>query len=492
MREDLRMNMNQYKTPIFDGIKELEKVQPVPLGIPGHKGSRGLPEMAEYFGTRVVNLDAHECYKMLDKYPMPTGIIKEAEDLAAKAYNADHSIFLINGTSSGVIAMIMSVCKPNEKIILPRNAHKSVISALIFCGAIPVFIQPEINMDLGLAMGITPEAVEKAIKENPDAKAVFVIYPTFYGAVSNLMEISRIAHSHNMAVLVDEAHGAHLNFHPDLPSEAMTQGADMCAVSMHKTGGSFVQSSILLLNEEMVNEKTVRKYLNMINSTSASFLLLTSLDIARKQLATEGEIILTNVLQLARWARCEINKIDGLYCYGKELLGTPGVYDFDETKLGICVKDLGLTGYEVYDILLIEYNIQIAISDMYNILAILGIGEKKENLVALVEALKEIAVNHKKDRPIMRFDNVLINPEVVISPREALYADKISVELDHSIGNVSGETIMAYPPGIPIVIAGEKITKDMIDYMQLLQKEKGILQGFEDKTFKYIKVLKQN
>ncbi|AKN30028.1 arginine decarboxylase [Clostridium carboxidivorans P7] len=483
------MNLNQYKTPIFDGIKELEKKKLVPLGIPGHKGSKGLPEMAEFFGERVVNFDVHECFKMLDKYSQPTGIIKEAEKLASEAYGADHAFFLINGTSSGIIAMIMSVCKPNEKIIIPRNAHKSVITALIYSGAIPVFIQPEINTGLGIAMGITPKAVEDAIKENPDAKAVLIIHSTFYGAVSDIKEISRIAHANNMAVLVDEAHGAHFKFHPELPGEAMTLGADMCAVSTHKTGGSFVQSSILLLNNGIITEKTVRTYLNMINSTSASFLLLTSLDIARKQLATEGEKILTNILEISRWARSEINKIDGLYCYGRELIGTPGVYDYDETKIGICVKNLGLKGFEVYDILLKKYNIQVAISDMYNVLAILSIGQTKENLKSLIKALKDISVKYRKNEKVKMVDSVLTNPEIILSPRDAFYSNKVSVKLDDSVGKISGETVMAYPPGIPIVVSGERLTEDMVKYISMLQKENGVLHGLQDTTAEYINII---
>lgn len=483
------MNLNQYKTPIFDGIKELEGKKLVPLGIPGHKGSKGLPEMAEFFGERVVNFDVHECFKMLDRYSQPTGIIKEAEKLASEAYGADHAFFLINGTSSGIIAMIMSVCKPNEKIIIPRNAHKSVITALIYSGAIPVFIQPEINTDLGIAMGITPKAVEDAIKETPDAKAVLIIHSTFYGAVSDIKEISRIAHANNIAVLVDEAHGAHFKFHPELPGEAMTLGADMCAVSTHKTGGSFVQSSILLLNNGIITEKTVRTYLNMINSTSASFLLLTSLDIARKQLATEGEKILTNVLEISRWARSEINKIEGLYCYGRELIGTPGVYDYDETKIGICVKNLGLKGFEVYDILLKKYNIQVAISDMYNILAILSIGQTKENLKSLIEALKDISMKYRKNEKVKMVDSVLTNPEIILSPRDAFYSNKTSVKLGDAVGKISGETVMAYPPGIPIVVSGERLTEDMVQYISMLQKENGVLHGLQDTTAEYINII---
>ncbi|MDK2918679.1 MAG: arginine decarboxylase [Candidatus Petromonas sp.] len=480
--------IDQNRAPLFEAMKEYHKRNVVPFDVPGHKHGIGIREMTDYFGKTMLELDVN-AMKCLDNICNPIGVIKEAEDLAAKAYGAEHAFFLVNGTTSGVQAMIMSVCEPGDKIILPRNAHKSAVTALILSGAVPIYIQPEVNEDLGIAMGVSVKEIEKTIEEHHDARAIFLINPTYYGATSDLKSIVRIAHENEMAVLVDEAHGAHMKFHDELPIEAMDAGADMCAVSTHKTGGSLTQSSLLLLREGLVDAKTVKTTLNLTQTTSASYLLMGSLDVARKQLATRGKEMLERVLELSRWARYEINKIEGLYAFGKELVGSPGVFNFDETKLGVNVRSLGITGFEAYDILRDEYNIQVELADMYNVLAIVSLGDTKESLTALVEALKDISIKHRENEEIKLTKGILKNPEVIVSPRDAYYSRKKIVRLEDAVGEVSGESIMAYPPGIPVVTPGERISKEMIEYVKALKEEKSLLQGTEDPYVEYIKVL---
>lgn len=482
------MLLNQKRAPLFEAMKEYHKKGVIPFDVPGHKHGVGIKEMIDYFGPAMLELDVN-AMKSLDNICNPIGVIKEAEELAAKAYGAKHAFFLVNGTTSGVQTMVMSMCSPGDKIILPRNSHKSATTALILSGAVPVYIQPEVNESLGIAMGVSLDEIKVAIAEHPDAKAIFLINPTYYGAVSDLRAIVHIAHENGMAVLVDEAHGAHMRFHEDLPLEAMDLGVDMCAVSTHKTGGSLTQSSLLLLNEGFVDAKTVKTTLNLTQTTSASYLLMGSIDIARKQLATLGQEMLEKTLRLSRWARDEINKIPGLYAFGKELIGTPGVFNFDETKLGVNVRKLGLTGFEVYDILRDEYNIQAELGDMYNILAIISLGDTQESLTALINALKDIALNYKLDREIGGKKEILKNPEVIVSPRDAYYSRKKIVKLEDAEGEVSGESIMAYPPGIPVVTPGERITREMIEYVNRLKKEDSLLQGTEDAYIEYIRVL---
>lgn len=480
--------IDQNRAPLFEAMKEYHKRNVVPFDVPGHKHGIGIREMTDYFGKTMLELDVN-AMKCLDNICNPIGVIKEAEDLAAKAYGAEHAFFLVNGTTSGVQAMIMSVCEPGDKIILPRNAHKSAVTALILSGAVPIYIQPEVNEDLGIAMGVSVKEIEKTIEEYHDARAIFLINPTYYGATSDLKSIVRIAHENEMAVLVDEAHGAHMKFHDELPIEAIDAGADMCAVSTHKTGGSLTQSSLLLLREGLVDAKTVKTTLNLTQTTSASYLLMGSLDVARKQLATRGKEMLERVLELSRWARDEINKIEGLYAFGKELVGSPGVFNFDETKLGVNVRSLGITGFEAYDILRDEYNIQVELADMYNVLAIVSLGDTKESLTALVEALKDISIKHRENEEIKLTKGILKNPEVIVSPRDAYYSRKKIVRLEDAVGEVSGESIMAYPPGIPVVTPGERISKEMIEYVKALKEEKSLLQGTEDPYVEYIKVL---
>jgi len=480
--------LNQNKTPLFTALKAHHKSNVVPFDVPGHKHGRGLKEFTDYVGSTVMEIDVNSM-KCLDNICNPIGVIKEAEELAAHAYGSDKAFFLVNGTTSGVQAMIMSACQPGDKIILPRNAHKSAVSGLILSGAIPIYIQPEINSELGIAMGVTVESVEEAIGRHPDAKAVFLINPTYYGATSNIKDIVRVARRNAMTVLVDEAHGAHMNFHDDFPMSAMEAGADMSAVSTHKTGGSLTQSSLLLLREGNIDPFIVKKNLALMQTTSASYLLMASIDVARKQLAIEGTELLQGVLDLTREARESINNIKGLYAFGTELIGTPGAHYFDESKLGVNVRKLGLTGFEVYDILIDKYNIQVELADYYNILAIISLGDTKEQLDALVAALGDIAEKYKKDEEIKVVNAFLKNPDVIVSPRDAFYSNKKAVKFEDAEGEISGESIMAYPPGIPIVSPGERISKDIIQHIMILKEEESLLQGTEDPYVEYVRVL---
>lgn len=481
------MKADQNKTPLFNAVKKYVDDRVIQFHVPGHKQGRGIPELREYLGEHALQMDVNGM-EDLDYANNPTGVILEAEELLADAFGAQRAFFLVNGTTSGVQAMIMSVCEPGEKIIIPRNAHKSTIGGVILSGAIPVYVQPEINEQLGIPMGVSVESIKKAIKENPHAKAVFLINPTYYGATSDLKSIVRIAHIHNMAVLIDEAHGAHMSFHDDFPLTAMEVGADMSAVSMHKTAGSLTQSSALLLRNKMISPEKVKQVLNLTSTSSASYLLMCSLDIARKQMATKGNELLGNAIQLVRNSRMEINAVDGLYAFGKELVGSPGCNDFDETKLGINIRGLGLTGYQVEAKLRKEHNIQVELSDLYNILAIVSIGDREEDLETVVGALKEVAAGSGGNE-IKNSTTIPYKPEMIVSPRDAFYSPKRTVRLEEALGEIAGEMIMAYPPGIPVICLGEKITKDIVNYILLLKEEKCHLQGTSDPYVNYIRVL---
>jgi arginine decarboxylase len=481
------MRINQNRTPLFDAVKRYVDNEVVPFHVPGHKQGRGLAEFTEYVGTKVMRMDVNGM-EDLDYANNPTGVILEAQKLTAHAFGAEEAHFLVNGTTSGVQTMIISACEPGSRVIIPRNAHKSTIGGIILSGAMPVYVLPEINAELGIAMGVTVDSIKKAIRLNPHAKAVFVINPTYYGMTSDLKSIVRIAHMHDMAVLVDEAHGAHMCFHDDFPLTAMEVGADMSAASIHKTAGSLTQSSILLTRGNMIPKDRIKHSLNLTFTSSASYLLMCSLDVARKQLAINGAEMLEEALEYARWARTEINSVDGLYAFGLELVGTPGCMDFDETKLGINIRNLGITGYQAESILRKEYNIQVEMSDLYNILAVITIGDRKEDLEALVNALKDLALK----RGVQKFRSEVTlpeNPEMIVSPRDAFYNTKKSVKLEDSNGEIAGEIVMAYPPGIPVVCLGERITRDMIDYIKILKEQKCQLQGTSDPKVDYIRVL---
>ncbi|WP_092754579.1 aminotransferase class I/II-fold pyridoxal phosphate-dependent enzyme [Hydrogenoanaerobacterium saccharovorans] len=470
----------------MEALIEFKKMRVVPFDVPGHKRGKGNKELTDFLGERCMSLDVN-AMKPLDNLCHPVSVIYEAEQLAAEAFGAANAFFMVNGTTSAVQTMIMSVCKRGDKVILPRNVHRSAINALILCGAIPVYVNPEVNHRLGISLGMRLSEVEKAILQNPDAKAVFINNPTYYGICSNLKAITELAHRHNMQVLVDEAHGTHFYFGKNLPLSAMAAGADMSSVSMHKSGGSLTQSSFLLTGKNS-NASYVRQIINLTQTTSGSYLLLSSLDISRKKLALEGEEIFAKVVQMSQYARDEINKIGDFYAYSKELINGDTVFDFDTTKLSINTFDVGLAGIEVYDILRDEYDIQIEFGDIGNILAYISVGDRQQDLERLVSALSEIRRRYKRDKGGM-LRHEYINPLVAVAPQEAFYAPKKSVPLSQSVGQVCSESVMCYPPGIPILAPGEQITSEIVEYI-LYAKEKGcFLTGTEDMEVNHINVI---
>lgn len=478
----------QNKAPIYEALKWYKNQRIVPFDVPGHKQGRGNKQLKEFLGEDCLSVDVNSM-KPLDNLCHPTSVIKEAEELAAEAFGADSAFFMVNGTTSAVQAMIMSVCKEGDKIIMPRNVHRSAINSLILIGANPIYINPGIHKRLGISLGMSLKDIEEAIKEHPDAKAVFVNNPTYYGICSDLREIVKLAHSHGMYVLVDEAHGTHFYFDKRLPVSAMEAGADMAAVSIHKTGGSLTQSSMLLMKNEKINPHYVRTIINLTQTTSGSYLLLSSLDIARRNLALHGEEIFEEVVSIAEYARSEINKIGGYYAFSKEIVNGDNVFDFDITKLTVNTLDVGLAGIEAYDILRDDYGIQIELGDIGNILSIISVGDTRYNIERLVSALSEIKRIHTKDKKGI-FDHEYINPIVRKSPKEAFYAEKESVLISESEGRITGEFVMCYPPGIPILAPGELITKEAIECI-LASKEKGsLITGPEDMDINEIQVLK--
>lgn len=335
--------LDQRQTPIFDAVKQYIDKKTIVFHVPGHKQGKGLKEFRDYLGETALKMDLNGMPD-LDFATHPKGVIQKSQELTAAAFRAKTAFFLVNGTTSGIQTMIISVCHPGDEIIIPRNAHKSAVNSLILSGAMPIYVQPEIHRDFGLVTGVTVESIEKAIAGHPHAKAVFVINPSYYGISPDLQTIVKIAHQNKMSVIVDEAHGAHLCFHEELPIAGMDAGADLSSVSMHKTGGSLTQSAFLLVGNGQISEESVREVLGLSYTTSASYLLLSSLELARKQLAIDGPLIFEKILHLTRWARQEINRIDGLYAFGKEVTSFPGAFDFDEFKLTISLLGLGLTG----------------------------------------------------------------------------------------------------------------------------------------------------
>lgn len=479
--------MDQSRAPIHEALERFRHMRVVPFDVPGHKRGRGNQELAKFLGEQCVGVDVNSM-KPLDNLCHPISVIKEAEELAAEAFGAAHAFLMVGGTTSAVQSMVLTACKRGDEIILPRNVHRSVINALVLCGAIPVYVNPEVDMRLGIALGMKREQVAKAIKEHPNAVAVLVNNPTYYGICSDLKAIVDMAHEAGMLCLADEAHGTHFYFGENLPISAMAAGADMASVSMHKSGGSLTQSSFLLAGPN-VNAGYVRQIINLTQTTSGSYLLMSSLDISRKNLALHGKEIFRHVYNIAEYARNEINGIGGYYAFGKELVNGDSVFDFDPTKLSIHTLDIGLAGIEVYDTLRDDYDIQIEFGDLGNILAYLSIGDRAQEVERLVSALAEIRRRYKKD-PTGMLSQEYIAPQVVSSPQEAFYAEKESLPIAETKGRICSEFVMCYPPGIPILAPGERITEDVLRYIAYA-KEKGCsMTGPEDAKIERLNVLK--
>ncbi|WP_032121738.1 aminotransferase class I/II-fold pyridoxal phosphate-dependent enzyme [Clostridium amazonitimonense] len=483
--------LDQNETPLFDALLEYVNRETIPFHVPGHKKGIGMDEeFKSFIGENPFKIDV-TVFKLVDSLHHPTGPIKKAQELASDAYGSEAAFFSIHGTSGAIQAMIMSVVNAGDTIVVPRNVHKSVTAGIILSGAVPVYMQPELDKDVGIAQGVTPETVEATLKEHPEAKAVLIINPTYYGVSTDIKKIADIVHSYDIPLIVDEAHGPHLSFNDKLPMSAIEAGADICSQSTHKIIGALTQCSLLHVNSKYVDPTRVQQILNLLQTTSPSYILMASLDCARRQIALHGKELLEGSIALSNYAREEINKIPGFYCFGNEILGNPGVFALDPTKITITCRDLGITGYDLDMILSTKYHIQMELSDLYNVLAVGSFGDTKESIDKLVEALKEISEEYaSKNTKKPDFIDIPPIPERVLIPREAFNGTKESVPLIDSVGLISGEFLLAYPPGIPVLCPGEKITKNIIQYVQELKDAGLYVQGTEDPKVEYIKVVK--
>jgi arginine decarboxylase len=478
----------QLKTPLFDAMVALAESRKVSFHTPGHKSGKGVTtRFRKFVGPKIFSIDLTTLDEV-DSLHKPRGVIKEAQELAAKAYGADRSYFLLNGTTGGNHAMILAACNPGDKVLLSRNAHKSVLAAMILSGVQPVFFRPAIDEQLKITLNVTFKETQKAIDANPDVKTLFLTSPNYYGLCAELHQIIPYAHQRGMTVLVDEAHGPHLRFHPELPDSAIELRADLCVQSTHKIIGGMTQASMLHAQGTRIDLPMLTNVLRFVQTTSPSYILMASLDLARMQMATEGEKLLDKTIRLAQEARTKINKIPGLICFGEESVGK-----FDMTKLTIGVNELGISGYEVSQRLNNKYDIQVEMADAFHILVIVSIGDRKDDLTRLVEALKEIATDLYGKGPLPELPPLSMidfNNEVVMTPRKAFFADHQYVALEDAVGKISSEIITVYPPGVPVLVPGERVAPPTITYLKEMLKLGATVDGL-DETNQFIDVVKQ-
>lgn len=486
-------NLAQARTPLLDTLRECANKHHAPFYTPGHKRGQGISQpLANCFGEAVFRFDLPELVE-LDNLFAPQGVIQEAQQLAAAAFGAEHTWFLVNGSTCGVEAAILATCAAGDKIILPRNMHSSAIAGLILSGAVPIFVNPEYDSVLDIAHSITPKDVQSVLEQHPDAKAVMMVYPTYYGVCGDVAAIATLAHQYNIPLLVDEAHGPHFAFHPDLPLPALAAGADLSIQSTHKVLGAMTQASMLHVQGSRIDIDRVSKALQLLQSTSPSYLLLASLDAARQQMALHGEQLMNRTLQLAVSAREQISQIPGLAVL-QFVQSTPGFIALDKTRLTVTVSDLGITGFEA-DEILAQRGVIAELPSLQHLSFIISLGNTEADIVALVQAFTTLAKEYK--RSLSGKDSVSVDvPHKLdvdyllrISPREAFFASTQTLPIEQTSDRISAELVCPYPPGIPVLMPGEVVTSAALDYLQQVLAMGGAISGCADTSLRTLKVV---
>jgi arginine/lysine/ornithine decarboxylase len=495
------INQSQEKTPLLDALRAATHKPHAPFYAPGHKRGQGIPQpLVDLLGRSVFPADLPELPD-LDNLFAPQGVIQEAQELASAAFGADRTWFLVNGSTAGVISAILATCGAGDRIILPRNIHQSAIAGLVLSGALPIFVNPEYDPSADLAHSITPAVVAQALKQYPDVKAVMMVYPTYHGVCGNLRAIAELVHQHNIPLLVDEAHGPHLAFHPDLPPSALSEGADLTVQSTHKVVGAMTQASMLHIQGRRVDRERLSKALQLVQSTSPSYILLASLDAARQQMALHGEQLMTQTLQLADEARNKISQIPGLSVL--ELVKTPGFHTLDRTRLTVRVMELGLSGFEADEIFHQQLGVTAELPTLQHLTFIISLGNTAADIEQLVQAFIRISQSNYRTQSVTPLQNVFqtwqsellfIHPSSFIlhpllSPRDAFFARTETLPIEQTLDRISAELVCPYPPGIPALMPGEMINPAAIEYLQQVLTLGGNITGCSDPSFKTLKVV---
>ena len=490
----------QEKMPFVEALEAYKEQDFVPFHTPGHKIGVEAPQRLKDWMGPALPYDLGVMYA-LDDLHEPEGVLKEAQDLTAELYGADHCWFSINGTTALIEAMIMGTVGPDETIIIPREAHRSVISGLVLSGAKPVYMDCQFDERWGIPLGVSVEDAIKTMDAHPEAKAILLVYPNYYGVGVDIVKIVKEAHKRGMIVLVDEAHGPHLPFSENLPVEAIEAGADLVAQSTHKSVGSLTQTSWLLGQGDKINQRRITQMHQMLQSTSPNYIFLASLDMARHQLATEGKALISRTVELSLYLRHELNKISGITTM-EYIDIQERVVNYDCTKVLIDAKVLGLTGVE-FERMLREYRIEVELVQAHHVLVLITIGDTKESVTSLIQAVQAISdtilhtskvdnsnvVEHAEN--LSKDSSLLPKPIVRVTPRNAMYANREQVPLRDALHRIAGETIAYYPPGIPCVAVGEEISSSVLQYIENRKALGYVPNGADDMSLETIWVLQE-
>jgi len=469
--------MNQNRAPLYEALSRYIKKRVTKFHVPGHQYGQGLPkEMALLLG-RGAEFDL-SILEDIDSLSYPQSAIKEAQELAAEAFRAEETLFLVNGSTLGVQAMILSICSLNDKILVSRNMHQSVVAGLILSGARPVYLQPEFDKDFNLPLNVRPDTVKRALEKNPDTKAVFIINPTQFGITTNIKRIAEIVHRAGKILLVDEAWGAHLKFHQELPSCALESGADIVVQSIHKRLPALSQVSMLHLQDQRIDREKVKSIVRLLQTTSPSYILLSSLDLARKQMALTGKGLWKKAIKLARKTRSLVEK-SGLRCLDKSYLNKLG-FDLDLTNITVEVEN-GFKAWNIFN----QNKIEPEFATLDHLVFLIGIGNNEKDLFSLTKALRKI--NSKKCPRKIKYP--MVEPKISLTPQETLFKKTKIIKIENTTGKISAETITPYPPGIPLLLPGEVITREICNYLREIDKYSSIRMQILG-NFKTIKVVK--
>ena len=491
---------NQKRMPFIEALESYREQHFVPFHTPGHKIGVEAPQRLKDWMGPALPYDLGVMYA-LDDLHEPEGVLKEAQELTAELYGADCCWFSINGTTALIEAMIMGTVGPDETIIIPREAHRSVISGLVLSGAKPVYMDCQFDERWGIPLGVSLEDAVRTMEAHPEAKAILLVYPNYYGVGVDIVNIVKEAHKRDLIVLVDEAHGPHLPFAESLPIGAIEAGADLVAQSTHKSVGSLTQTSWLLGQGERINKRRITQMHQMLQSTSPNYIFLASLDMARHQLATVGKDLVSRTVELSLYLRNELHKISGVTTMEYTDI-EERVASYDCTKVLIDAKELGLTGV-VFERMLRKQHIEVELVQAHHVLVVLTIGDTKASVDALIKAVQAVsdevlngsyATDHGLDG---KFDGlskdsaVLPGPVVRVTPRNAMYAHRKQVPLRDALHRIAGETIAYYPPGIPCVAVGEVISGSVLQYIENRKALGYVPNGADDMTLETIWVLQE-
>jgi arginine decarboxylase len=484
----------QPAAPYLDAVGAYAFRGPGRYHVPGHKGGPGAdPGVRKTIGVDALAADIPQDIHGIDFGPTPTPY-ERAELLAAEAFGAGRTFFLTNGATQGNHTLCLALAPLGTRIVAQRNSHASIVDGLVLSGGIPSFVAPEYDDELGITHCVTPQALEAALGAAADARAAFIVSPTYYGMAADVAACAEVAHAAGIPLVVDQAWGPHFGFHKELPPTALSQGADAMLTSTHKIAGSLTQSAMLHVGAtDLVDAGAVARALRLMRSTSPSSLLLASLDAARRQLALHGEQLLHETMAAIERARAKLSSIEGIALVDEAFVGRPGVAAYDPMRIVLDVRGTGRTGYEVAEALRRSYDVHPELATQATIVLIVGIGEPVEALERVAgdveEVVRAIAVPGRTQAVVRA--PAAMRHEMAVPPREAFLGEAELVAAEDAVGRISCESIAGYPPGIPALLPGERVTAETVTYLRELVQTGARLHGASDPAFRTVNVLRE-